>query len=60
MRIHRSSEARFLGSRRADVAAHRVFRFLDEPGFRPGSLHLERFLPGASDRYLLMMAVQRR
>ncbi|MBZ4402067.1 MerR family transcriptional regulator [Myxococcus sp. AS-1-15] len=43
-----------------DVAAHRVFRFLDELGFRPGSLHLERYLPGTPDRYLLMLAVQRR
>lgn len=45
---------------RDDVAAHRVFRFLDELGFRPEGLHLERYLPGTSDRYLLMIAVQRR
>ncbi|MBZ4416638.1 MerR family transcriptional regulator [Myxococcus sp. RHSTA-1-4] len=44
---------------RDDLAAHRVFRFLDELGFRPDGLHLERYLPGASDRYLLMIAVQR-
>ncbi|WP_338866855.1 MerR family transcriptional regulator [Myxococcus stipitatus] len=45
---------------RDDVAAHRVFRFLDELGFRPEGLHLERYLPEAPDRYLLMIAVQRR
>lgn len=45
---------------RDDLAAHRVFRFLDELGFTPDGLHLERYLPGAADRYLLMMAVRRR
>ncbi|WP_164016724.1 MerR family transcriptional regulator [Pyxidicoccus trucidator] len=44
---------------RDDLAAHRMFRFLDELGFQPDGLHLERYLPGASDRYLLMMAVRR-
>jgi DNA-binding transcriptional MerR regulator len=44
---------------RDDLAAHRVFRFLDELGFRPDGLHLERYLPGAADRYLLMIAVRR-
>ncbi|MFP2934155.1 MerR family transcriptional regulator [Pyxidicoccus sp. 3LG] len=44
---------------RDDLAAHRVFRYLDELGFRPDGLHLERYLPGASDRYLLMLAVRR-
>ncbi|WP_437332078.1 MerR family transcriptional regulator [Sorangium sp. So ce394] len=44
---------------RDEKAAHRVFRFLHGLGFRPGELHLERYLPGAPDRYLLMMAVRR-
>ncbi|WP_437666229.1 MerR family transcriptional regulator [Sorangium sp. So ce1182] len=42
-----------------DKAAHRVFRFLHGLGFQPEGLHLERYLPGAPDRYLLMMAVRR-
>lgn len=40
-------------------AAHRMFRFLDDFGFTPGSLHLERYLPGLTDRYQLMVAVTR-
>ncbi|WP_426751467.1 MerR family transcriptional regulator [Myxococcus sp. Y35] len=44
---------------RDEPAAHRVFRFLAELGFRPDGLHLERYLPGVSDRYLLMLSVQR-
>lgn len=41
-----------------DKASHRVFRFLDQFGFRPSGLHLERSLPGISDRYLLMLSVE--
>ncbi|WP_437934210.1 MerR family transcriptional regulator [Sorangium sp. So ce341] len=44
---------------RDEKAAHRVFHLLHGLGFRPGELHLERYLPGAPDRYLLMMAVRR-
>ncbi|MGK4005751.1 MerR family transcriptional regulator [Sorangium sp. So ce1036] len=44
---------------RDEKAAHRVFRFLHELGFQPEGLHLERYLPGAPDGYLLMIAVQR-
>ncbi|WP_141620001.1 MerR family transcriptional regulator [Myxococcus sp. AB036A] len=44
---------------RDDQSAHRVFRFLAELGFRPDGLHLERYLPGVADRYLLMLGVQR-
>jgi len=45
---------------RDDVAAHRVFRLLDELGFTPEGPHLERYLPGAVERYLLMISVRRR
>ncbi len=44
---------------RDEPAAHRVFRFLAELGFRPDGMHLERYLPGVSDRYLLLLGVQR-
>jgi hypothetical protein len=37
-----------------------VFRFLDELSFRPGGLYLERYLPGAADRYLLLIAIEPR
>ncbi|AUX41810.1 uncharacterized protein SOCE26_032350 [Sorangium cellulosum] len=42
-----------------EKAAHRVFRFLHQLGFQPDRLHLERYLPGAPDRYLLLIAVRR-
>ncbi|WP_437566680.1 hypothetical protein [Sorangium sp. So ce542] len=44
---------------RDEKAAYRVFHLLHGLGFRPGELHLERYLPGAPDRCLLMMAVRR-
>ncbi|MCP3104314.1 MerR family transcriptional regulator [Myxococcus sp. K15C18031901] len=44
---------------RDDVAAHRVFRLLDDLGFFPEGPHLERYLPGTADRYLLMISVRR-
>jgi len=42
-----------------DRAAHRVFRFLDEFGFRVAGPALERYLPAASDRYQLMIGITR-
>ncbi len=38
-------------------AAHRVFDFLAQFGFAPTGVNFERYLPGATDRYLLMIAV---
>ena len=38
-------------------AAHRVFDFLTQFGFAPTGVNFERYLPGATDRYLLMIAV---
>ncbi|MGE5591707.1 MAG: MerR family transcriptional regulator [Bacillota bacterium] len=40
-----------------EKAAHRIFQFLYEFGFVTAGLHLERYLPGVSDRYQLMVAV---
>jgi DNA-binding transcriptional MerR regulator len=40
-----------------DKAAHRVFRFLHQFGYRPSGLSLERYIPGVTDRYQLLIAV---
>lgn len=41
-----------------EMAAHRVFRFLQEFGLAPSGLYLERYLPGTADRYEIMLAVK--
>ncbi|AGP38621.1 hypothetical protein [Sorangium cellulosum] len=44
---------------RDEKAAHRASRLLHGLGFRPGEFHLERYLPGAPGRYLLVMGGRR-
>lgn len=41
-----------------DKAAHRLFRFLRDLDLEPDRLHLERHLPGAPDRYQILVAVK--
>ncbi len=40
-----------------EKAAHRVFRFMHQFGYKPMGLSLERYIPGESDRYQLLIAV---
>lgn len=43
-----------------EKSAHRVFRWIDHFGLAPSGLYLERYLPGAADRYELMLGVRER
>ncbi|MDF2629090.1 MAG: hypothetical protein K0R39_2921 [Symbiobacteriaceae bacterium] len=40
-----------------DKSAHRVFRFMQQFGYQALGLSLERYIPGESDRYQLLIAV---
>ncbi len=40
-----------------ETAAHRIYRFLDQFGYSPVGLGLERYIPGETDRYQLLIAI---
>lgn len=40
-----------------ETSAHRLYRYLDRFGFAASSLYLERYLPGESDRYQILLAI---